>query len=357
MADGPSSPGLDYRSAGVDIDVADDLLAGVRRAIERTHGPRVLGGLGHFGGFYRIGPAGAEATLVASIDSVGTKLRVAILANWHEGIGADIVHHCVNDILACGARPLFFLDYFATGKLDPQVAATVIEGIAAACQEFGIALLGGETAEMPGIYHGEDYDLAGTIVGLVEAGRIIDGASIRAGDIVVGLPSDGFHTNGYSLIRAALKLNGDEDSARERLRQVGGFGGGGSLAEALLTPHRCYLKDVAPLLETGLVTGMAHITGGGIPGNLSRIVPPGQVAEIDAASWSVPPLMTYVAEQGRLSLDECYRVFNMGVGFIVVCRPDVSGQVLDSVPGSTIIGKIAPTQGDQRVVLSNLGLS
>ncbi|CAN5484429.1 phosphoribosylformylglycinamidine cyclo-ligase [soil metagenome] len=340
---------LTYAASGVDIDASEELLRLIGPAIARTQSDRVIRGIGHFGGFYRIGPAGENLTLVASIDGVGTKLKVASLANRHDGIGHDIVNHCVNDILACGARPICFLDYFATGSLNVDTAKEVIGGIAEACEQLGVALLGGETAEMPGIYRGKDYDVAGVILGLVDRDEIVDGTSIRNGDILVGLPSSGFHTNGYSLIRAVLGLNEDDGGAQHRLLQSLPWDVTRTIAEALLEPHRSYLEDVTDALEIGGITGMAHITGGGIAGNLGRIIPVGLSAEVDCSAWNVPRLMTYVAELGHVSAGECYRVFNMGVGFVLVCGPDRVSELLKAIDGSFRIGQIVSSAGDERV--------
>lgn len=333
--------GWDYQKSGVDLEASDNVIDGIKNAVESTFNPRVLRGLGHFGGFYRVGPAGDQATLVASIDGVGTKLKIAILARQHHSIGADIVNHCVNDILAGGARPLFFLDYFATGALDPEVAVEVVGGIASACRLAGIALLGGETAEMPGIYSNEDYDLAGVVVGIVDQNDIIDGSRIQPGDAIIGIPSSGFHTNGYSLIRAALGLNSDDDNARRRLQVPLPYDPSRTLAEALLEPHRGYESQIRLLLDQNLVRGMAHITGGGIGGNLGRIIPGDMSAEVDIQSWDIPPLFDFVAEIGNIPLEECFRVFNMGIGFIVVCSEADADAILNHIDGSRVIGKVA----------------
>ncbi len=345
---------LSYRDAGVDIDAADSVVAGIRGLAARTHSDRIPRGLGHFGGFYRIGPAGNSATLVASIDGVGTKLKIASLANLHDGIGADIVNHCVNDIVACGATPLFFLDYFGTGRLNPETAITVIGGIAKACEAAGVALIGGETAEMPGVYSGEDYDLVGTIVGIVDADAIVDGSSVRSGDVVVGVPSSGFHTNGYSLIRAALGLN-ESDAAIERLAAPAPFDASRGLAEILLEPHRSYLPIVRQLLSEARITGMAHITGGGLPGNVSRIVPRELTARVDVDSWSVPAPFSYVVEAGNVAVEESYRAFNMGIGYVVVCSPDVAATVTRIALDAVVIGEVVPAIDDRRVVLVQNG--
>jgi phosphoribosylformylglycinamidine cyclo-ligase len=351
----PPEPGsLDYPQAGVDIDAGDALVAAIGKSVAATHGPEVLRGLGHFGGFFRIGPVGSGATLVASADGVGTKLKVAVLAGRHHGIGADIVNHCVNDILACGASPLFFLDYFATGSLDPEIGATVINSIAETCKELGVALLGGETAEMPGIYQTGDYDLAGFIVGMVAEDEIVDGSAIQQDDLIFGLPSDGFHTNGYSLVRAALGLNGDVETARERLGSDVAYAAGLTLAEALLQPHRCYLQDVRTLLQLGVMRGMAHVTGGGIPGNVSRVVPEGLTAAIDAGSWSPPPIFEYVTERGHINPEEAFRVFNMGIGFVFVCDPAHARVVRNAAPDAVEIGSVQAGSNGKRVQLLGL---
>lgn len=351
----PADPGsLSYQKAGVDIDAGDAVVRAIGASVAATHGPQVLRGLGHFGGFFRIGETGPGATLVASADGVGTKLKVAVLAGKHEHIGADIVNHCCNDILACGATPLFFLDYFATGTLDPLVAATVIGSIANACKSAGVALLGGETAEMPGIYLKGDYDLAGFIVGIVDQDSIIDGSGIRSGDVLLGLESDGFHTNGYSLIRAALGLNEGSDLAATRLQSEVSYRPGRTLAEELLQPHRSYVTAVQGGLDSGVIKGMAHITGGGLPGNVSRVIPEGLVAEIDATSWTPPPLFEYVVEQGNIDLAEAYRVFNMGIGFVIIASPDDVGTLKQVVPGLKEIGSVRPGDETNRAVMSGL---
>lgn len=354
MGSGRSNQSIDYRSAGVDIAAGDELVSSIGEAVRASHGPEVLRGLGHFGGFYKIGAVGEQATLVASIDGVGTKLRVALAAGKHDFIGHDIVNHCVNDILACGARPLFFLDYYATGRLDPATAATVVQGIAAACVQARIALLGGETAEMPGIYHGDDYDLAGVVVGMVEADGIVDGSNIQAGDTIVGLPSSGFHTNGYSLIRAAMGLNSGEAQAKARLMQPAPFDPGVTIGDLLLEPHRSYLDPVTKIVNTGLATGMAHITGGGIAGNLSRIVPEGLTARIDPGAWKTPEIFEFVAESGNVSREECFNVFNMGIGYIVVCRPENRNAVLEASDGGLEIGTVDNEAGQQRVQIAGV---
>jgi phosphoribosylformylglycinamidine cyclo-ligase len=331
---------LDYRSAGV---------------VRRTHGPRVLRGLGHFGGFFRIGPAGDRATLVASTDSVGTKLKIAILAQEHSGIGTDLVHHCINDIIACGARPLFFLDYYATGHLDPAHAAQIVESISAACEEFGVALIGGETAELPGIYAAGDYDVAGFIVGMVDADSIVDGSAIRAGDVVLGLPSSGFHTNGYSLVRAALRLNEESSEfARELLQLAIGDEHDRPLERLLLEPHRCYAREVGTLLDAEIVQGMAHITGGGIAGNVARIVPSGLTVEVDPTSWDVPAVIEFVINRGEIERAEAFKAFNMGIGFVVIVRERDVPAARNAVADSRVIGRVVTGSSGDRVRIMGL---
>ncbi|HYI14747.1 MAG TPA: phosphoribosylformylglycinamidine cyclo-ligase, partial [Thermomicrobiales bacterium] len=268
----------------------------------------------------------------------------------HSGIGADIVNHCVNDIAACGATPLFFLDYFGTGRLNPETAVTVIGGIARACEEAGVALIGGETAEMPGVYSGEDYDLVGTIVGVVESDALVDGSSVQIGDILVGLPSSGFHTNGYSLVRAALGLN-ESDAARQRLEAPAPFDASRRLVDVLLEPHRSYLPVVRRMLAGARVSGMAHITGGGLPGNVSRIIPEHAAARIDISAWLVPDLFSFVAEAGNVSQNECYRAFNMGIGYVVICSPQDVSVIKQIEPDATVIGEVTPAAGERRVML------
>lgn len=344
-----AGPSISYRDAGVDIEAGDAVVAGLRgRSAGRSH-PNVIGGLGHFGGFYRVGAQRPGATLVASIDGVGTKLVVASIVGKLDGIGADLVNHCVNDIAACGAEPLFFLDYYGTGRLNPDSALTVIGGIATACDDLGVALVGGETAEMPGLYQGEDFDLVGAIVGIVDAGEIVDGSAISEGDVLLGVPSTGFHTNGYSLVRAALSI-ADDEATRQRLAAPAPFDATVSLADALLRPHQSYLADVRAIVGAGIATGMAHITGGGLPGNVARIVPSGLLAEIDAAAWDVPPLFEFVAEMGHIDADECYRAFNMGIGYVIACRSADVARARQLVPDAVEIGRVRPGEGGCRVL-------
>jgi phosphoribosylformylglycinamidine cyclo-ligase len=281
----------------------------------------VLSEIGLFGGFFDARfPDHEHPVLVASTDGVGTKLKVAVMAGVHDTVGQCLVNHCVNDILACGARPLFFLDYFATGRLERGVARDVIKGIAQACGENGAALLGGETAEMPSIYADGDYDVAGTIVGVVDKPRIINGSQIRKGDVLIGLPSNGLHTNGYSLARAALFPTYSVDQFVEAL--------GSTVGQALLKVHKSYLHALSPVLDAGLATGLSHITGGGIVGNTSRILAEGLGLEIAWSSWDVPPIFDLIKSAGSISDSEMQHVFNLGVGMIVVAHEEDADSVM-----------------------------
>jgi phosphoribosylformylglycinamidine cyclo-ligase len=306
---------IDYRQSGVDIDAGNEVVRRIKTLARATYTPHVISGVGSFGGLMAVDPAVPDPVLVASADGVGTKLKVAVMAGVHDTIGVDLVNHCVNDILVQGARPMFFLDYLATGRLAPDVAEQIVTGMAAACRENGCALLGGETAEMPGYYADGEYDVAGFIVGLVSRSRIIDGKDIRAADVLVALPSSGLHTNGYSLARAivfdTLKLSVDS--------QVAALGG--TVGAALLRPHRSYLPVIKPLLERQWIKGMAHITGGGITENLPRILPTGLSFSLDRQSWVVPALFRWLQQSGAIEDAEMFRTFNMGVGLIVVCDP------------------------------------
>jgi len=333
-----SGSGISYKDAGVDIDVKTSVIDRLKERAEATLGTQA-GPIGHFGGTYLL-PSGPDQILVASADGVGTKLRLAFVVGGsaHTGIGRDIVHHCVNDILALGAKPLFFLDYFATGKLDPDVVAAVIGGVADACLANDMALLGGETAEMPDMYPVGEYDLAGFIVGSVAPDLVVDGSAIRMGDVVIGFPSTGLHTNGYSLARKLIGLNGDPKHDRTILDHT--LPGGSTLGASLLAEHRSYLPDILPLLGDGLVRGMAHITGGGLKENLPRTLPSGSIARLDPEAWVKPPIFDELIGKGRVSLEERYRVFNMGIGFVVVVREADRDNVLDRCPEARQIGEV-----------------
>jgi len=304
-----------YRDSGVDIDAQDEALAVVKRIVRDTYTPGVMSDIGSFGGLFRGTFEGMESPiLVSSTDGVGTKLRVAQAMKIHDTVGYDLVCHCVNDILVQGARPLFFLDYYATGKLRPPVMTDVIRGMARACRENGCALIGGETAEMPGFYNEEDYDVAGFILGVVDAKNLIDGKAVREGDILMGLPSVGLHTNGYSLARRILfdKLGYDHQSI------IPGIGKAG---EALLQPHISYLKPLLPLVEERAIHALAHITGGGLTDNVPRVLPDTLDAHIKLGSWPVLPVFRFLYENGNVERDEMLRVFNMGIGMVMIIAP------------------------------------
>jgi phosphoribosylformylglycinamidine cyclo-ligase len=314
---------ISYRQSGVDIDAGNEAVRRIKALARSTYTSAVLSGVGAFGGLFALDAAVPDPVLVASADGVGTKLKVAFLVGVHDTIGVDLVNHCVNDILVQGARPLFFLDYLATGQLAPDVAEQIIRGVTTACRDNGCALLGGETAEMPGFYGAGEYDIAGFIVGLVSRSKIVDGRGVVAGDILMALPSSGLHTNGYSLARhVAFDVLGLTVGSHVPAL-------GETVGAALLRPHRSYLKVVAPLVERGWIKGMAHITGGGITENLPRTLPEGRTFSIDRGSWTVPPVFSWLQQAGGLEDSEMFRVFNMGVGLILV----VSAAQADTVLG------------------------
>jgi phosphoribosylformylglycinamidine cyclo-ligase len=338
---------MDYKSSGVDIEAGNETVRRIKKMAKETFTPGVLSEIGSFGGLFKLDTtAWKEPVLVSSADGVGTKLKVAFMANEHRTIGADLVNHCVNDILVQGAVPLFFLDYFATARLAPDVAEHVVEGMARACRENGCALLGGETAELPGFYAAGEYDVAGFIVGAVERADLIDGRKIVVGDVLIGLPSSGLHTNGYSLARKIafdeLKLN--VDSHVPDL--------GETIGQALLRPHRSYLPVIRPLLGRGLIKGMAHITGGGITDNLPRVLPPGTAARVVRTSWRVPAIFRWLGESGRVPEYDLRQALNMGIGLILVVAPNdvdaVRKGLLDAgEANSVVIGDII--SGDNKV--------
>jgi phosphoribosylformylglycinamidine cyclo-ligase len=313
-----------YTRAGVDVDLGNRLKRQIQSLIKETHGPRALGKVGGFGGLFQARfPGMREPVLVASIDGVGTKLKIAFALDKHDTVGADLVNHCVNDIAVLGARPLFFLDYIATGKLSPDVVASVIEGITVACRENGCVLLGGETAEMPGFYSSGEYDVAGFIVGVVDREKVIDGKEIQPGDVLLALPSVGLHTNGYSLARKLFfEVAGYEASTH--LDELGSTVGG-----ALLQPHVSYLRPLAGLIDSKMIKGLAHITGGGLRDNIPRILPAGVSVRIKKGSWPILPIFKLMQEIGNVSEPEMYRTFNMGVGMVIVCASEDSPRIQD----------------------------
>jgi len=329
-----------YRKAGVDIDAGNETVRRIKSLAQATFTPGVLSEIGSFGGLFRLDrDRWREPVLVSSADGVGTKLKVAFITGRHDTVGADLVNHCVNDILVQGAEPLFFLDYLATGRLSPDVAEHVVGGIARGCRENGCALIGGETAEMPGFYADGEYDLAGFIVGAVERSKVIDGRSIAPGDPLVGLPSAGLHTNGYSLARRVLfEISGlRPDTFVPEI--------GATVADALLAPHRSYLREIKPLLVSNTAKGMAHITGGGMTENVPRVLPAGCGVVINRSSWRVPPIFSFIQERGRIATDEMFRAFNMGIGLVVICSGDASEAVLKQIPEAVLIGEVVAGEG------------
>ena len=339
-------PGLSYRDAGVNIDAANEALGSIKDLVQRTFNDNVLKEMGSFGAMYRFDARSMEdPVLVSSVDGVGTKLKLAFMTGKHDTVGVDLVSHCVNDILVQGARPLFFLDYLATGKLEPSVVVDVVRGLAAGCRYAGCALIGGETAEMPGMYREGEYDLAGTIVGVVDRREIIDGSAIAEGDVIIGLPSSGLHTNGYSL-------------ARKVCFEVAGLGihdpmpgVGRTVAEALMEPHTSYAKLMQIVMKVVEVRGMAHITGGGITDNLPRILPEGLGAEIDLECWTVSPVFRFLRETGNIAEAEMLRTFNCGIGLMFVVPVEQAGKAVETVElagqQGTVVGRVIP--GEKRV--------
>ena len=334
---------ISYADAGVSIDNANRVVAKIREYARSTFNERTLTEIGSFGGMFAGAfPEMSDPILVASADGVGTKLKLAFETGIHNTVGADLVNHCVNDILVQGARPLFFLDYFATGKLKPDVTASVVEGMARACRENGCVLLGGETAEMPDFYPPGEYDLAGFIVGVVDKPKVIDGRSIIPGDVVIGIPTNGLQTNGYSL-------------ARKLFFEIGGYKPetylddlGGTVGEALLRTHPSFLPLLGPLLDSDMIKGLAHITGGGFLENIPRILPEGVGVEIHRGTWEELPIFSVMQRLGNVTDEEMFRTFNMGIGMILVCKEGDKNDVLSHLSGCEI-GKVVP--GDRRVLI------
>jgi phosphoribosylformylglycinamidine cyclo-ligase len=329
-----SAKNQSYKGAGVDIEAGDALVERIKPMARRTRRPGVIGGLGGFGGLFSLKEAGRweDPVLVSGTDGVGTKLKLAFHLKRHDTVGIDLVAMCVNDVLTCGAEPLFFLDYFATGHLDTDEAAAVVEGIARGCELAGCALLGGETAELPGFYAAGEYDLAGFAVGVVERARLLDGARITAGDAVIGVASSGLHSNGYSLARKVLPWETDP-----------------AVAEAMLTPTRIYVKAVQALMAAVDVRGLAHITGGGLPGNLPRVFPDGLGARLDAGSWTLPELFARIEREGPVERAEMLDTFNMGVGLCAVVPAADAQRAIDTLnaagESAWRLGEVVPGDG------------
>jgi len=341
---------LNYAASGVDIAAADMAKERIKKLAKDTFNESVLSEIGAFGGFFKPKLGGMKSPVfISSADGVGTKLKLAFMSERHNTVGEDLVNHCINDILVHGAQPLFFLDYIATGKLDPETVAEIVEGLARGCRNAGMALLGGETAEMPDFYTVGEYDLAGFIVGLVDQNKIINGANIGEGDVIVGLASNGLHTNGYSLARkivfdvGGMKFHDHVDSL------------GMSVGDALIMPHKSYLKAITPLLNSFEVKGMAHITGGGIKGNFIRILPDNMRAVIRKGTWNVKSIFKFLQETGSIADDDMFEAFNMGVGYIIVVSENIVDNVVESLKASGelpyIIGKIE--KGEKEILFKD----
>jgi phosphoribosylformylglycinamidine cyclo-ligase len=341
---------LSYKDAGVDIEAGNALVDRIKGVVKKTRRPEVMGGLGGFAGLCSLPTKYKEPILVSGTDGVGTKLRLAMDLNKHDTIGIDLVAMCVNDLIVCGAEPLFFLDYYATGKLDVEVATSVVTGIGEGCQQSGCALVGGETAEMPGMYHGGDYDLAGFCVGVAEKEELIDGSKVKAGDVIVGIQSSGLHSNGYSLARKILEVSNADLS--EELD-------GQSLADALMAPTRIYVKPVLKLLETVDVHSICHITGGGVYENIPRVLPENTKVILDGAAWERPAIYDWLQAKGNVDWHEMHLTFNCGLGMIVVLPEEKAQQAIDILNAegetATLVGRIeAANEGDELVVVKGV---
>ena len=333
--------GYSYRDAGVDIQAGNEVVERIKPAVARTLRPEVLGGLGGFGGLFKLDLGKyPDPILVSGTDGVGTKLRLAFQMNRHDSIGQDAVAMCVNDILVQGAEPLFFLDYLAVGKVAPERVAEVVGGVARGCEMAGCALIGGETAEMPGFYAEDEYDIAGFSVGVVNRNQLIDGSKIQAGDVLIGLLSTGLHSNGYSLARKIFEPYSLEKVFPEL---------GEPLGEALLRPTRIYVSSILPLVQEGKVLGMAHITGGGLTDNVPRVLPAGLGVKIDTSAWNHPPIFALLQRLGEVNWPEMYRTFNMGIGFVLIVHPEdvvaVNQKLADLGEKSFVIGSVVPGEG------------
>ena len=332
-----------YEAAGVNMDAAQNVKQRIKAIATPTHGPEVLGGIGAFGAMYQLSGY-REPLLVSSTDGVGTKLKLAAAMGRYGTIGEDLVNACVNDIIVCGAKPLFFLDYIAVGKLVGDVVEALLNGMALACREAECALIGGETAQMPGLYKADDLDLAGFVVGVVEKSAVLDPTTVRAGDILIGVPSSGLHTNGYSLVRHVLGLDDDPSPLFESHPELGE-----TLGEALLQPHRSYFQMLRPLFP--IVKAMAHITGGGLVENVPRVLPEGLAARFDTETWEAPPIFPVLQEMGGVVRDEMYRVFNMGLGMVIVSEGSRADEVMSLAPEARVVGEVIPATDDRRVIL------
>ena len=332
---------LGYREAGVDRDVSNEAKFRISQVARSTFSPDVIGEIGGFGSLYKLNGF-KNPVLVSHTDSVGTKIRIGASLGRYESLGLDIVHHCVNDIFTCGAKPLFFLDYIAMGRLVPDRVASLVDGMAAACRTVGCSLIGGETAEMPGIYQGDDTELVGFVVGAVEQDKLVDGSNIVAGDVLLGLPSSVLHTNGFSLVRRIFETDRHPSNLYEEITELGC-----TLGEALLVPHRCYYPLLLPVLQ--YVKAMAHITGGGLIENVPRVLPNTVAAHFWENSWEIPQLFKFIQQRGNVSLPEMYRVFNMGIGMVLVVDSESVASVQNVLSEVKVIGTIAELNSGEKV--------
>ncbi|MDJ0632227.1 MAG: phosphoribosylformylglycinamidine cyclo-ligase [Xenococcaceae cyanobacterium MO_188.B29] len=340
---------MDYKQAGVDIEAGRSFVEKIKRDVQSTYRPEVLGGLGGFGGCFQLPSGYKEPVLVSGTDGVGTKLKIAQELDRHDTVGIDLVAMCVNDILTSSAEPLFFLDYLATGKLKPQQLAEVVQGIGEGCRQSGCALLGGETAEMPGFYQLGEYDIAGFCVGIVEKSKLLDGSQVQVGDVAIGLASSGVHSNGFSLVRKIIETNNLAWSDRPKILA------GKTLGEVLLTPTQIYVKPILEALKTDIdIHGMAHITGGGLPENLPRCLGQGKSIKVNLDSWSVLPIFQWLAETGKVNSDAMLETFNMGIGFVVIVSPEQAESTINWFESQKIaaysIGVVA--EGDGSLILA-----
>ena len=334
-----------YRLSGVDLDLMDGLKERIKAYAATTHGPEVLNAGGSFAGLYQLSGF-SQPVLVASTDGVGTKLKIAATLGHFESIGQDLVTLNVNDILTQGAKPLFFLDYIAFGSLDQQTIDTLMRGITWCCREVGCALIGGETAQMPGVYTGSELDLAGFVVGAVERDRLITNSEVALGDYLVGVPSSGVHTNGFSLVRRVFEIDDNPSVLFHRYDDLNH-----QLGEELLIRHRCYYPLLEPVL--GMVKGLAHITGGGLPGKMPAVLPGDLAASFRLGSWQIPPIFDVIQREGPVSTEEMYRVFNMGLGMVAVCEEGNLAAIQEAVPDSTVVGRVIQREGDVQVFFEN----
>ncbi len=333
-----------YSKAGVNLEVSQSITDTIKSIVSPHLGPEVIGGVGFFGGMYDL-KGYREPVLVSSTDSVGTKVKIANLMGKFDTLGVDLVNHCINDIFTCGAKPLFFLDYIAMGALVPDKVADLVKGVVQACQTTGCYLIGGETAELPGVYPDDEFDLVGFVVGSVEKDSLQDSSRIEDGDLLIGIPSNGLHTNGYSLARQVFDLEGNSSILNHVYEGLGV-----TLGDALLEPHICYYPSLNPVMP--LIKGMAHITGGGLPENVPRILPDGLGAVFNTESWDNLPIFELIQRVGKVDRDEMFRVFNMGLGMVIAASPGQAEEVCSLVEGSRLVGKVSNNTGESRIVLT-----